>query len=90
MFSGTLPVLPLDAEVELGGFGVVVALAGTLMVVLLLLLLMTRAGRVRGGGGVGVTELVLVEAHNAAEGNGVRGGAGDDGLGGFADLQPQG
>ena len=46
MLSGTLPVLPLDADVELGGFGFVVALAGALVVVLLLLLLLVRAGRV--------------------------------------------
>ena len=36
---GALPVLPLDAEAELGGVGVVVAPKSALVVVLLLLLL---------------------------------------------------
>ena len=85
---GALPVLPLDAEVELGGVGVVVALKSALVVVLLLLLL-ARDG-LGGGGGVGGAELVLVEAHDAAEGDGVRGGAGRAGLGGGADLRPHG
>ena len=85
---GALPVFPLDAEVELGGVGVVVALKSALVVVLLLLLL-ARAG-LGGGGGVGGAELVLVEAHDAAEGDGVRGGAGRAGLGGGADLRPHG
>ena len=39
---GALPVLPLDAEVELGGVGVVGTLKSALVVVLLLLL--ARAG----------------------------------------------
>ena len=85
---GALPVLPLDAEVELGGVGFVVALESALVVVLLLLLL-ARAG-LGGGGGVGGAELVLVEAHDAAEGDGVRGGSGRTGLGGGADLRPHG
>ena len=48
---GALPVLPLDAEVELGGVGFVVAPKSALVVVLLLLL-MVWAG-LGGGGGVG-------------------------------------
>ena len=89
MLSGTLPVLPLDADVELGGFGVVVALAGALVVVLLFFLLLVRAGSVRGGGGGGA-ELVLFEVHDAAEGDSVRGGTGGAGLGGGANLRPHG
>ena len=51
---GTLPVLPLDAEVELGGVGVVVAPKSALVVVLLLLLLLLMAwAGLGGGGGVG-------------------------------------
>ena len=84
-----LPVLPLDAEVELGGVGVVVALKIALVVVLLLLLLLARAG-LGGGGGEGGAELVLVEAHDTAEGDGIRGGAGRAGLGGGVDLRPHG
>ena len=53
MLGDTLPVLPLDAKVVLGRFGVVVALAGPLVVVLLLLLLLVWAGHVRGGDGRG-------------------------------------
>ena len=86
--NGVLPVLPLDAEVELGGVGVVVALKIAL-VLLLLLLLVARDG-LGGGGGVGGAELVLVEAHDAAEGDGVRGGDGRAGLGEVVDLRPQG
>ena len=47
---GALPVLPLDADVELSGVGVVVALNSALVVVLLLMLL-AWAG-LGGGGGV--------------------------------------
>ena len=90
------PDLPLDAEVELGGAGVVIALEGALVVVLLLLLmlllllLLLARAKLSGGGGVGGVELVLVEAHDAAEGDGIRGGARRASLGGGADLRPHG
>ena len=88
---GALPVLPLDAEVELGGVGVVVAPKSALVVVLLLLLLLLLArARLGEGGDVGGAKLVLVEAHDAAKGDGDRGGAGRAGLGGGADLRPHG
>ena len=48
---GALPVLPLDAEVELGGVGVVVAPKSALVVVLLLLLMAWDG--LGGGGGMG-------------------------------------
>ena len=86
--NGVLPVLPLDAEVELGGVGVVVALKIAL-VLLLLLLLVARDG-LGGGGGVGGAELVLVEAHDAAEGDSVCGRARRADLGGGANLRPHG